>query len=71
LSNTFVQLKNDIENIRNELVIKAPVLQQKTTIYHSSAIQEETIAPDFMKKRLESAIVKESSRYLPEICLFV
>ena len=66
LSNKFVQLRNEIENVKNELIIKAaeppPVLKQKTTIYHSSAIQEELIAPDFTKKRLESAIVKEGSR---------
>ncbi len=66
LSNTYVQLKNDIELVRNELIIKSlepqPVLKQKTTIYHSSAIHEELKAPDFANKRLESAIIKEGNK---------
>lgn len=67
LSNSFIQLKSDMQNIKDQITkkleeSKKEIVQSKTSIYHITPMNEELIAPDFTKHRLESAIVKEGNR---------
>lgn len=61
LMNNLVQLKEDVENIKDKSVQKIKTSQ----IYHESSVLDDQIAPNFIKK-LESAVVIKGSEYLFE-----
>jgi hypothetical protein len=82
LSNYFIELKTDFENIKENIQKKTnkvnielappPKPQQMSQIFHISPMSEDVQPPDFLTKRLESAIIKEGKKYkLVVLCFFL
>jgi hypothetical protein len=70
LSNSFIELKTDFENMKDNIERKKTTkididlgtmatLRPQSQIFHISPMSQEIQPPDFVTKRLESAIIKD------------